>query len=371
MADPLIQELEATTKFYLWPKAVTDNFFRGAPFQAHLRQKALTTFPGGSDMRFSFIYAPMIGGAYLQGGNFNIAKPATITSAVFDPKFYEVNITEYLEQIRVQNVGPDAAFSLVENDLNNAMSTISAILAIANAQNGQTAARIAQVNGWAEAYNDGVTPSWDGNVYATYGKQTRNGAIAAALNSIPRWCGDAAGNPAPITYQILEETYQDACRHNVEPDLGVCNKRLYAGIKNRIQPQQRFAQEKDPVWGVTGMRMNNAMLMKDDYFPSLAYGVNDPLIGNYLTSTFAVPAGASALSNLPVAQTVVTVGEVFVWFNVEKWLLFVAKDPLFAFGFTGFKPAQDNTRVSGQVLAMTNLQCRAPWSGKQLYGLSA
>jgi hypothetical protein len=87
MADPAIQELEATTKFYLWPKAVTDNFFRGAPFQAYLRQKALTTFPGGLDMRFSFTYAPMIGGAYAQGANFNITKPATITSAAFDPKF--------------------------------------------------------------------------------------------------------------------------------------------------------------------------------------------------------------------------------------------------------------------------------------------
>jgi len=371
MADPLIQELEATTKFYLWPKAVTDNFFRGAPLQAHMRQKCLTTFPGGLDMRFSFIYAPLIGGAYMQGANFNITKPATITSAVFDPKFYEINITEYLEQIRVQNVGPEASFSLIENDLNNAMSTISAIMAIAMARDGQTAARIAQINGWTEAYNDGITPSWDGNVYATYGKQLRNGAIGNTLNSIPRWCGDAAGNPAPITYQILEETYQDCCRANVEPDLGFCNKRLFAGIKNRIQPQQRFAQEKDPVWGVTGMKMNNALLMKDDYSPSLAYGQNHAILGNYLTGAFAVPVGVDTQSNLPAAQTNVTVGEVFVWCNTDKWLYFVAKDPLFAFGFTGFKPGQDNTRVSGQVLAMANMQNRSPWSGKQLYGLSA
>lgn len=371
MADPVVQELEATTKFYLWPKAVTDNFFRGSPFQARLRQKAMTVFPGGSDMRFSFVYAPMIGEAYLPGGGFNITKPATITSAVFDPKFYEVNITEYLEQIRVQNVGPDAAFSLLENDLNNAMSTISAIVGISLSRDGQTAARIAFANGWTEAYNDGITPSYDGNVYANYGKQPRNGAIGAALNSIPRWGGDAAGNPAPVTYQLLEETYQDACRVGIEPDIGGTNKRIFAGIKNRIQPQQRFAQEKDPYWGVTAMRMNNALIMKDDYFPSLAYGVNDPLIGNYSTGTFAVPAGASALSNLPVAQTVVTVGEVFVWFNTDKWILYVSKDPLFAFGFTGFKPAQDNTRVSGQVLAMTNTQCRSPWSGKQIYGLAA
>ena len=371
MADPVVQELEATTKFYLWPKAVTDNFFRSGPFMAHLRQKALTVFPGGLDMRYSFVYAPMIGGAYTQGSNFNITKPSTITSAVFDPKFYEVNITEYLEQIRVQNVGPDAAFSLIENDLNNAMSTISAIVAIALHRDGQTAGRIAQLNGWTEAYNDGITPDWTGQVYANYGKQPRNGTITDALNSIPRWGGDANGNTAPVSYQLLEETYQDSSRGDVEPDLGVSNKRVFAGIKNRIQPQQRFAQEKDPVWGVTGMRINSAIILKDDYFPSLAYGQNDAKLGNYLTSTFAVPAGASSLSNLPVAGTVVTVGEVFNWFNTSKWLFYVARDPLFAFGFTGFKPAQDTTRVSGQVLAMVNTQCRSPWSGKSIYGLSA
>src|SRR3990172_12146623 len=329
MADPVVQELEATTKVYIWPRAITDNFFRSGPFPAYLRQKALTVFPGGLDMRYSFVYAPMIGTAYAQGATFNITKPSTITSAVFDPKFYEVNVTEFLEQIRVQNVGPDAAFSLIENDLNNAMSTISAIIAIAMHRDGQTAARITQLNGWTEAYNDGITPDWTGLTYANYGKQPRNGAIGAALNSIPRWGGDNLGNAAPITYQLLEETYQDSSRGDQEPDLGVCNKRLFAGIKNRIQPQQRFAQERDPVWGVTGIRMNSAMILKDDYFPSLAYGENNALIGNYLT-----------------------------------------RDPLFAFGFTGFKPAQDSTRVSGQVLSMVNLQCRSPWSGKQIFGLS-
>ncbi len=370
MADPVIQELEATTKFYLWPKAVTDNFFRSGPFQAKLRQKAMTVFPGGLDMRFSFVYAPMVGGAYTQGSTFNITKPSTITSAVFDPKFYEVNVTEFLEQIRVQNVGPEASFSLVENDLNNAMATISAITAIAMHRDGQTAARIAQLNGWTEALNDGITPDWTGATYANYGKQPRNGAIGAALNSVPRWGGNSDGTTAPITYDLLEETYQDCCRNDQEPDLGVCNKRLFAGIKNRIQPQQRFSQERDPQWGVTGMRMNNAMILKDDYFPSLAYGQNDGLIGNYLTSSFSTGTGADSTSNLPASVTA-TVGEVFCWFNTNKWIVYVSRDPLFAFGFTGFKPAQDSTRVSGQVLAMVNLNCRSPWANKQIYGLSS
>jgi hypothetical protein len=370
MADPVVGELEAATKEYIWPNAVTDNFFRGDPVTAYFRQKALTVFPGGRDMRAAFNYAPLFGGAYLQGAPFNLAKPQTLSSEVFDPRFYEVNVTEFLEQIRVQNVGPEAAFSLVENDLNNAMSTISAMCGVNLALDGQQAGRLAHINGWDEAYQDGITPGWQGVVFPLYGKNIRNGAIGDALNSIPRWAGTKTGDPAPITYDFIADVYQDCVRGNVEPDLIAMNKRLFAGCQSRIQVQQRFAQEKDPIWGASGFRINNAMVLKSDYFPSLAYGKNDGILGNYLTGTFVVPAGASAQSNLPTAGTTVTVGEVMTLFNIEKWLYWVARDPLFAFGFTGFKTDIGSTKVAGQVLTMNNAQNRAPWSGKQCYGLA-
>lgn len=370
MADPVVQELEASTQEYIWPNAVTDNFFRGDPVLAYFRQKVLTVFPGGRDMRAAFNYAPLFGGAYLQGAPFNLAKPQTLTSEVFTPRFYQVNVTEFLEQIRVQNVGPEAAFSLIENDLNNAMSTISAICGVNLQMDGQQATRLAHINGWDEAYQDGITPGWQGVVFPLYGTQIRNGAIGDALNSIPRWGGTNTGDPAPISYDFIADVYQDCCRGNVEPDLIAMNKRLFAGCQSRIQVQQRFAQERDPIWGASGFRINNAMVLKSDYFPSAAYGKNDGILGNYLTGTFVVPAGASTQSNLPTAGTTVTVGEVMVLFNIEKWLYWVARDPLFAFGFTGFKTDIGSTRVAGQVLAMNNAQNRAPWSGKQCYGLA-
>ena len=370
MADPVVAELDAATKEYIWPNAVTDNFFRSDPVVAYFRQTALTVFPGGRDMRNAFNYAPLIGGAYLQGAPFNLLKPQTLTSAVFNPRFYEVNVTEFLEEIRVQNVGPEAAFSLVENDLNNAMSTISAIVAVNLSRDGQQATRLAHINGWDEAYNDGITPGWQGVVFPLYGTQIRNGAIKAALNSIPRWGGMRTGAPAPITYDFIADVYQDCVRGNMEPNLIAMNKRLFAGCQSRIQVQQRFAQEKDPVWGASGFRINNAIVLKSDYFPSLAYGENDPILGNYLTGTFVVPVGASAQSNLPSSGTTVTVGEVMTFFNTEKWIYWVARDPLFAFGFTGFKTDIGSTKVAGQVLAMNNAQCRSPWSGKVCYGLA-
>ena len=75
--------------------------------------------------------------------------------------------------------------------------------------------------------------------------------------------------------------------------------------------QQRFAQERDPYWGVTGFRFNNAIFLKDDYFPSLKYGQNDPNLGNWLTSTFAYTAPATVANNFPTTNVTLTVGEVW------------------------------------------------------------
>lgn len=318
----------------------------------------------------------MIGGAYARGDNFNITKRQTLAGAVFDPKLYEVSIPEYLEDLEVLNKGPLAVFSLIDTDLANAMHTISAIVAIAMARHGQASGtgvsdnRVKQINGWAEAINDGVTNSWEGNYFSTYGTATRNGVVGAALNSVPFWNGTQAGAAAPIVYQTLEETYQDASIGREEPDLGVSNKAVYAYIKERIQPQQRFAQERDPYFGASGMKMNAAMIMKDDYFPSKRYGKNDPDLGNYLTSTFTSAATVGAGSNMPTSTTL-QVNEVFNWYNTKKWLLRISNSSLFGFGFTGFKPAQDNTRVVGQILAALNLECVAPRLQKQIFGINA
>ena len=352
------------------------NFFLDTPFLAYLRAKSLTDFTGGANTRFTFLYNPMIGSAYARGDNFNITKRQTLAGAQFDPKLYQVSVPEYLEDLEVLNKGPLAVFSLIDTDLANAMHTISAIIAVALARHGQVSgtgisdSRPKEINGWEEAINDGVTPGWDGNYFTTYGTALRNGVIGSALNSVPLWCGTQAGATAPITYQLLEESYQTASIGREEPDLGVSNKAVYAYIKERIQPQQRFAQERDPYFGVSGMKMNSAMIMKDDYFPSLKYGKNDPNIGNWLTSSFTSPSTVGSGSNMPTS-TSCTVGEVFVWYNTKKWLMRISNSSLFGFGFTGFKPAQDNTRVVGQILAALNLECVAPRLQLQLLGIGA
>ncbi len=365
--DPNVQELNSVTLFEIYPRTVEDEFFLATPFLAYMRDHCLVPFTGGTFMQSPIRYAPLIGGFYAPGSNFNITKRQTIAALQFDTRYCYVSIPEYKEEIQVENKGDLAVASLLEADMQNGVDTINAIVAVALALSGQGARSLA-INGWPEAINNGIDPSWDGNIYTQYGQQARNGAIGSALNSTPFWCGDQNGNPGVIQYTQLEEGYQDATIGQKEPNLGTGNKAVIAYIKEKLVVQQRFQQEKDPVWGVTGFRLNNAMILKDDYFPSLRYGKNDPILGNYLTGSFTSPVSPSAQSNLP-SQTTCTVGEVFCFFNTFDFLFRVTDNEEFGFGFSGFVPAQDNTRVVGQIKAMVNLQCLSPRTQKQFYGI--
>ena len=365
--DPNVQELNSVTLFEIYPKAIQDNFFLATPLLAYWRDHCLVPFTGGTFMQAPMRYAPMIGGFYAPGSSFNITKRQTITALQFDTRYCYVSIPEYKEEIQVENKGELAVASLLEADMQNGVDTINAIVAVASNQSGQGARSLA-INGWVEAINDGVTNSYDGTVYTTYGQQTRNGAIGSAINSVPQWCGDQQGNAGIIQYSQLEEGYQDATIGKKEPNLGVGNKAVIAYIKEKLVVQQRFQQERDPVWGVTGFRFNNAMVLKDDYFPSLRYGKNDPILGNYLTSSFTSASSPASASNLP-GSTTCQVGEVFCFFNTFDWLFRVTDNEEFGFGFSGFVPAQDNTRVVGQIKAMVNMQCLSPRTQKQFYGI--
>lgn len=365
--DPALAELNSVTLQEIYPRTVEDEFFLATPFLAYIRDHCLVPYTGGAFMQSPIRYQSMIGGFYAPGATFNLTKRQTITALQFTPRYVYVSIPEYKEEIQVENKGELAVASLLDADMQNGVDTINAIVAIALNQSGQ-GARILAINGWPEAINNGIDPSYDGTIYTSYGQQARNGALGSALNSTPQWCGDQLGNTGIITYPLLEEGYQDASIGKKEPNLGVGNKAVIAYVKEKIQVQQRFQQERDPVWGVMGFRFNNAMILKDDYFPSLRYGQNQPVLGNFLTGSFTSPASPSAQSNLP-ANTTCTVGEVFCFYNTFDFLFRVTDNEEFGFGFSGFVPAQDNTRVVGQIKAMVNLQCLSPRTQKQFFGI--
>lgn len=384
MADPLMSEENATTEREIWPRIIFDQLYFDTPFAAHLRAKCLAPFGGGSYMQNTHLVKPMIGGWYSPGANWNMTSREILAETTFLPKYLEVGVPAYLEQVLVVNVGPLAAFSLINTKLTNAMMTGSAITAVSLSQHGQASGggivgnRPQAINGWVEALNDGITPGWDGSIFPNYGNAQRNGFVASALNSIPLFGGNpVTGATAPISYPFIEEMFQTVKKGRKEPDLMVSNKALYAYVLEKIQPQQRFAQERDPYWGAEGIKIHGMMYLSDEYFPSLKYGQNDPDFGNWLTGTFTSPGTtanggtAAASSNLPPSGTSTTVGEVLCMFRMSDFLLRIADNPTYGWGFGGFVPAQDNSRVFGTVKVMQQLQDTSPRTGGQAYGFGS
>jgi hypothetical protein len=369
MADPIVTALTAVTKEEIWPRQITDSFFRAIPFFSYLRDKALVTFSGMTFMQYPFLFRPLIGGSYAPGAAFNIDKVDTIAALQFREKYYEVNVTEFKEEIQVRNRGANAVFSLLDADLKDAMMTLTTIIAIAAWRHGQGLAaddRSLEINGLAEALNDGFLPSWDGNIFLSYGNQARNGAVGAAINSSPYWLGNANGSAGKITYEKMEDMYQIASQGNLSPDLGVTSKRGMTLIKNTLQPQQRFQQEVDPRYGFEGVLLNRMRITKDDYAPSApksrgGSGDSDPILGNWQTSNtvaYVAPAAAN-VGTFPTTNQTLDVAEVLWMLNTDTWILRISDDEEFQFGWTGFKPGQDNTKVSGQSLAAVNLETPA------------
>jgi hypothetical protein len=382
MADPILDEINITTLPEINDACIEDLFFMGSVFQAHLRSKCLVPFKGGAFTRNAFLYNPLNGGAYQKGiGGFNLTKPTTLGATVFDPRYYIVMIIEYLEDIDVLNVGDLSVFSLLETDMANAYQTISAIMALDIQQNGVIAPRNININGWVEAINDGIVPSWDGNVYTSYGTAPRNANVRRALNGNVYWCGNPNGTAGPISYPLLNGAYNLGRRGKDEPDLFCANKPYVSFIENRIQPQQRFGQDspsvRDPFFGATGFKFKNALVMQDDYFPSaLGYPYSDTSnggLGNNMTTTITYSAPTTAPNNFPNAAsgvTQLTIGEVGVFFNTSRWKFRLSNSKEFGFNPTDFIRAPDNTRIASQLKAAVNLECTAPWSNVQTVGVN-
>jgi hypothetical protein len=127
----------------------------------------------------------MAGGSYKKGAQFNLTKRQVASGILFTPRYYDVNVTEYLEDLEVEQVGPHAMFSRVKLDMSTAALSMSSILEIAFWHHGQNLPaddRSAELNGLEEALTNGVDATWTGNVFPSYGGQTRVD-VAPALNS--------------------------------------------------------------------------------------------------------------------------------------------------------------------------------------------
>jgi hypothetical protein len=337
MANNITNEVNVFVNDFIVP-GVVDGVFKNDPLLAFLRANRLNVYPGGRQIQENFRYKPLIGGPYAKGATFDLSKRRTSDAGQFDLRHHQVNVTEFLEEIDIESKGPNAVFSLLQNDLEAAAQTMSAILAIElyNSDQGSTAIAL---NGLPEIISDGSSASFDGSTYTTYGGVTRSSVNNALDGTITQVSG-------AITYKQLEESYNDLVLGDVEPNLIVTTNRGMSYIKQRFHPQYRITQQ-EPTIGFTGVQFNKATILQSQYAPG-TQGTNDSDLGNYLDAS----------------------GETLWMLVTDALKMWVTDSKLFGFGFSGFKWSKDSTIVSGQYFASVNITCQAPRLMAQLYDIT-
>ena len=350
MADPNLDEVNTLTTKRIMPGLV-DNFFKNSPVLAFLKRNRYKVWTGGPQIQENFLFRPMKGGFYRKAATFDITKQQTLAGLLFDPKFAEVSVTEYQEDIEVFVRQPQAVLSMVDAHLGDAALTLSAILAVALYHHGQNVAagdRTAALNGFEEALTNGTDLTWDSNTFPNYGSQARVD-VSPALNT-PTGLIAANVNGA-INYRTLEHSYQSCIIGDEHPVIGVTTNRCMGFINENFQPQQRI-DTLEPTIGYPGIKFKQATLIEDQYCPGQD-GVNDADIGNYSATA-----------------------ETFWWLNPGKegdasfLNLYFSASPKYQFGWTGFKVAQDSTVVAGQILFGGNFTVRAIRLMRALFGIS-
>jgi hypothetical protein len=356
-----------------------DNFFVDTAWLRKLRVSgALDEFLGGSIMQTPFQYDRVIGGAIAPGSDVAVMQKQIIAATAFVPKEYVEQIPLNLFQTNViQGSGPAVKVKLVDAYMTNAVQALNTDLAIDFYRHGQSITgsnRTIYINGISEALNDGINPSWDGNTFTTYGGQLRNGAITNTLNSVPIWVGSQTGGTGQISYKVLAEAYLNCVQR---PDIGICNKALYAYLLERQEPKQRFEMQQDVTIGFSGLKLLDATIFEDKLAPSTKYGTILPsglsLTTSIKPSTFTMPnltAGQVAISNYPTGggQTI-NPGEPFFWLRAKGWKLRPSADPEYDFNFTPPIRSQTNADLIVMFLkAALNAYTTSPRDNAQLIG---
>jgi len=377
MADPTFDQISSATLADLKDDIVYDEFFVDGSLQRKLRASgALDEYLGGTIMQTPFMFNRVSGGAIAPGSDITIVQRPILAATAFVPKEYVEQVPLNLWQTNVINAGPAAKVKLTDLYMTNAVQALNTDLGIDIYRHGQASSagyisdnRSIYINGASEAMNDGVTNSWDGNVFQYYGGQLRNGVIGNVLNSIPIWLGDALGATGQIAYKPVLEAYLNCVQ---PPDIGVCNKALWAYLAERQEPKQQFVQEKDITIGMTGLKIMDAYIHVDKLCPSTKYGAIIPSglsqTTAVLPTTFTSAGTPSSISNLPATQTIYP-GEILFFFRCAGWKIRPTPDEEYNFNFTPPVRSQNNPDLIVMFLKCgINFYTPSPRDNVHLYG---
>ena len=388
--NPLFDEISATTIEAFVKGQVSRTLFTATPWLRVLRtsKEIYREWQGGSYQKVPFDLQPVPGGAYAPGTDtFTLQQLQTIDDMVFAPKFYNAEVVILATYTDVYNREPRQIVNILKEKYGNASNTIDARVAMDVPNHGQASGtnvasnRIKNLNGFAEALNNGIDNGWTGDIFTTYGGQLRNGPLTGTnLNSVPYWGGDSLGNAGAVSNQLLNRIY-NRCKQGKgegqviggKPTHGLCSDFLYGAISDRVFALQRVdAEIKDPRIGLTGMKFNNAVIFPDSFSPGTqnALYLQDAAAATAVTTgTFTSTASPSTFSQLP-ASTTITVGETFWWLRADTWRFSYPKAGRYAFRPRGLQEAFDGDILADIIRAAIVMYCLVPSSNQQAFGFS-
>jgi hypothetical protein len=300
-------DLTTVTYQHILP-TIQDVYFKVSTiFPFLFRPGNFKTF-SGYQIQVPLQYAPLKGGPTVDGGTFDISYAETETAMIFVPKEYYTSVTLSRQRIAL-NQGDAAAMSYVQIKMTNLYQSMMQYLAQDTFKDGQgTVSGVNALDGLLAA-ND------DGTAYAQYGGLARAG-IGTGPNAGINGYKQALNSP--ISVQALQFAIGAGSFGNVQPNLMFTTQPIWDTLWLRMLPSQRIMDE-DPgtvSFGFASLKFyGNKRVMVDQYVPT---------------------------------------GDVFG--NRDEFLeAYVVEDPLFQFGFTGFKELPDSLDGAGQTVFLGDI----------------
>ncbi len=407
--DPLYSEIDATNLESVRKNVVFQNLFVDTPFQAKLRRAGVwDPFLGGSGMFEGFIYGRPQGAAVAPGSTVTVTRQQQNTGMKFVPKAYvswnpldDWELDDGSGTGGVINSGPAMIANQYQILMENMVEMINTMIEMDSFRHGQPSAtnvstnRVLNSNGLSEALNNGIDNSWDGNIFTTFGSNTRNGVIGPALNSVPLYLGTAAGATGQIDFNALMRLWGQCTVTGGKPDLGITNVLGFVAIANALDAQRRDVSNKNHDIQWDGLTFNGVEIFADPLAPSalagdfLALAPSSSISGNNnlvdgagqstQTATFTTPqftsggvnvATSPTGSNLP-STTLINVGEVLFFLEAASFKIRPTNKKGWNYGLRR-SPMPNNVSMDALFMRLgTNLYNVMPRHNAQAYGFSA
>lgn len=307
MAVP-IPDINAYTHNLIVPKA-TDTVYEKSPVFVRLSKQRRNTFRGGLTIQRPIIVGKLAGRAVGPGEGAPPQINTTETALRVAMRLYLVNVP-LLGFSAMQNDGDAAVFKEVDLKFANASAYMAEMLATDLYLPSSVQGRVRNLPGLEEWIDNG-------NTFPTIGGITRSDIAPAGtvkgLNAYTQ-------NLTSFTLKDLNRADTQSWIGNKFVDLVVVTRNGWDLIWNALQPMQQQVDRTSDVAqaGFRAMRVNQSEIVMDPYAPT---GVNGRMWG--------------------------ICSEAIEWY--------FSANPLFNFGFTGFKGTQLGIDVAGQFLCGTTL----------------